>query len=42
MKRSRAGMAKVKKKIYLTKPSSRHMWICFDHDDDTIGTWQPI
>ena len=42
MKRSSAIMAKAKMQIHLTKPSPRHMLIGLDHDDEVIGTWQPI
>lgn len=42
MKRARAGMAKVKMKIDLTKSRPRLVWIGPNNDDDTIGVWLPV
>ena len=37
--RTRAGMAKHKMQIDLTKPRQRHVWIGLDNDDDTVRIW---
>ncbi|KAG5606085.1 hypothetical protein H5410_027577 [Solanum commersonii] len=42
IKRTRASMAKVKVQVDLTKARPRHVWICLDEEDLTIGRWQPI
>lgn len=35
-------MDKVKMKTDLTKTRPRHVWICPNNDDDTIGKWKLV
>lgn len=42
IKRTWAGMPKVKMQIDLSKPRPRHVWIGLHNEDNTIDIWKPV